>query len=98
MGLSFSKDKLSLLDGRLFDSHKKKVEEMKSDWEAYPFAYHELKPKSSESFAFRKFYAECPCGRKGNLSCLFEKFSKCSRKQSSECKAHKVKKSGVWQE
>ena len=40
MGLPFDpfvQDPLSILDGELFESHKKKHEEMLAKWEEYPF-------------------------------------------------------------
>ena len=70
----------------------KKVEEMELKWEAYPFSYYQLKKKTKKSFKFRKYYTECPCGRKGNLYRIFEKCSKYCRKQVSDCKVHKIKK------
>ena len=91
MELPYAEGTLSLLDGEVFASHKKKVEEMELKWEDYPFSNYQLKKKTKKSFKFRKYYTECPCGRKGNLYCISEKCSKCCRKQVSDCKVHKIK-------
>ena len=95
MGLPFSEEPLSLLDGEVFSSHKKKHEEMLSKWKDYPFKHYGLKHKSKKSYKFRRTYVECPCGRKGNLNCTYLKCSQCCKKQLGECKSHKVKHSEV---
>ena len=89
MGLSFIQDPLSILDGELFESHKKKHEEMLAKWEEYPFKHYRLLIKSKKSYKFRKAYAECLCGRKANLNCAFGKCRKCCLKGQAECNAHK---------
>ena len=92
MGLEFIQDSLSLLDGELFLSHKKKVDEMEEKWQDYPFRNYSLKLKTKKSFVFRKAFAECPCGRQANLACSVEKCRRCCLKESAECKTHKVKR------
>ena len=89
MGLPFVQHPLSNLDGEVFDSHKRKHEEIVGKWEKYPFKQYQLVVKSKKSFKFRKAYAECSCGRKANLSCTFDKCRKCCLKGLGECKAHK---------
>ena len=90
MGLPFSQGSLNLLDGELFVSHKKKVEEMEVKWDAYPYRQYKLE-SSKKSYRFRKIRAECPYGRKANLKCAVEKCSKCCSKDPVVCKAHKFK-------
>ena len=79
---------LSLSDGILFSSHKKKVEKMKTEWDSYPFSDFVLKAKGKKSFVFVRTRAECQCGRKSNLKCTFLMCSKCCKKHSGECKIH----------
>ena len=89
MGLSFSMSSLSLSDGELFTSHKRKVEEMERAWVEYPFADYKLKAKSfKKSFNFVRVRVECQCGRKGNIKCSYNKCSKCCKVGSRECKVH----------
>ena len=45
---------LSLCDGKLFSSHRKKVEEMESNWDHYPFADYKLKSVSKKSYILRR--------------------------------------------
>ena len=54
MGIPFSTAGLSLSDGKLFTSHKKKVEEMKNDWDLYPFSDYELRSISKKACVFRR--------------------------------------------
>ena len=49
MGIPFSRSSLSLTDGELFTSHRKKVEEMKTQWADYPFTDFQLKRKSQKT-------------------------------------------------
>ena len=42
MGLDFSWSDLSLTNGELFSSHRKKVEVMEKQWDAYPFGDYKL--------------------------------------------------------
>ena len=49
MGLPFTDEPLSLLDGEVFTSHKKKHEEMLSKRKEYPFMCYTLKSKSKKS-------------------------------------------------
>ena len=96
LGVPFSKSGLSLLDGEVFASHKKKHEEMLAKWEQYPFKNFRLKSKSKKkSYKFITAYLECLCGRKANLNCNYEKCSKCCSKELGKCKAHKNKPSKV---
>ena len=89
MELLFSEEPLSILNGEVFESHKKKYEEMLQDWAEYPFKEYRLKAKSKKSYKFRKGYVDCSCGRKANLSCVFEKCIECCKEGLGECKAHK---------
>ena len=96
LGVPFDKGDLSLLDGEVFASHKKKHEEMQANWEQYPFKNFRLKSKSKKkSYRFITAYLECFCGRKANLNCNYKKCSKCCSKEVGECKAHKNKHSKV---
>ena len=88
MGLDFSWSDLSLTDGELFSSHRKKVEVMEKQWDAYPFSDYKLKRKSKKSFVFTRARSECSCGRQANLKCKFSKCSKCCKLGSGKCKVH----------
>ena len=92
MGVPFTGEPLSLLDGELFLSHKKKLEEMEEKWNDYPFAHYQLQSKSKKSYKFRKIFSVCSCGRKANLKCFFDKCSRCCLLDERFCKAHKKKK------
>ena len=92
MGIPFAQGTLSPLDGELFLSHKKRVDEMKVNWDAYPFADYELQSRSKKLYRFRKIYAECPCGRKANLKCIVEKCRRCCHDDPGICKVHKKNK------
>ena len=89
MDIPFTQGTLSPLDGDLFLSHKKKVDAMKANWDAYPFAAYELQSRSTKSFKFRKIYSDCPCGRMGNLKCVVEKCKRCCLNDPRICKVHK---------
>ena len=86
MKLPFSMSNLSLTEGEIFLSHKKKVEEMQSDWQEYPFQDFKLKSKSKKSFVFVRFRSECNCGRRANRLWISVQCSKCCH--SSDCKVH----------
>ena len=86
MGLEFSMSCLSLEDGELFTSHRKKVEEMEKQWGAYPFSGYKLTRKSKSSFVFTPARAECTCGKQANLKCKFRKCSKCCKLGKVQCK------------
>ena len=79
MGIPFSRSSLSLTNGELFTSHRKKVEEMKEKWDDYPFIDYKLKSKSKKSYVFVRVKTECQCGRKANLKCISKKCSKCCK-------------------
>ena len=91
MGIAFSQESLCLMDGELFISHKKKVEEMEEKWAEYSFSHYRLKAKGKKLFLFQKCLSECSCGRKANLLCSFDKFKRCCKNLREECKAHKHK-------
>ena len=93
MGLQFIGNHSSLLDGEVYSSHKKKHEEMLSKWKEYPYKNYGLLSKSKKSYKFRRVHVECHCGRRGNLNCMYEKCSKCCKKQLGVCKTHKVRPS-----
>ena len=93
MGLPFKENRLSLEDGEVYDSHRKKHEELLDNWEEYPYKQYCLKAKRKKSYTFRKSYVECPCGRKANLNCASKMCSKCCRKQNGQCKVHKIRMS-----
>ena len=69
MGLSFDSSSLAITEGELFSSHKRKIEEMESGWEKYPFSDYKLKVKTKKSFTLVRDRAECPCGRTAKLKC-----------------------------
>ena len=92
MGLPFSLSSLSIVDGELFSSHKKKVEEMQENWEAYPFSEYSLKAKTKKSYVFKRVRADCPCGRRANLMCISLKCCKCCKSESIDCLVHSNKK------
>ena len=73
MGVPWTQGELSILDGDVFDSHKKKVDEMIENWTDYPYGDFKLIARSKKSYAFRKIFVECSCGKKGNLSFILEK-------------------------
>ena len=96
LALPFSECGLSLLNGEVFTSHKKKHDEMLANWEEYPYKNFRLKSRSKKkSYIFVRVSLECPCGRKANLNCTYEKCSKCCKKVIGECKAHKIQLSNV---
>ena len=85
MGLSFDSSSLAITEGELFSSHKRKIEEMESGWEKYPFSDYKLKVKTKKSFMFVRERAECPCGRKANLKCRYINRSTCCKARAGEC-------------
>ena len=88
LGLPFSMSSLSITDGVLYSSHRKKVEEMEQKWSDYPFSDYKLKKKTTKSFIFTKVKSECQCGRKANLKCISKKCSKCCKLHPIICKVH----------
>ena len=88
IGLKFSMSSLSLEDGELFTSHRKKVQEMEKQWGAYPFSDYKLTRKSKKSFVFTTARTECSCGKKANLKCKFRKCCKCCKLGKVKCKVH----------
>ena len=49
MGLPWTQGELSILDGDVFDSHKKKVDEMIENWTDYPYGNFKLIARSKKS-------------------------------------------------
>ena len=88
MKLPFSMSSLTLTDGELYSSHKKKVDKMKKEWNEYPFTDYEVKPKGKKSFVFVRVKAVCPCGRKSNIKCVSLLCSKCCKTRSLKCRVH----------
>ena len=91
MELPFSMSSLSITDGLLFTSHKRKVEKMKREWSAYPFSEYSLRTKGKKSFVFVRTIANCSCGKKANLKCVGLMCSKCCISNTTVCSVHKKK-------
>ena len=92
MGFPFTEDHLTLEQGEVFESHKRKHDEMLNKQQEYPYQHYRLKVKSKKSYIFTKAYAECSCGRKANINCTFQKCKRCCQSEIRACKTHKIKK------
>ena len=91
MTMPFSMSSLSLTDGLLFTSHKKKVEKMKREWSDYPFSEYSLRKKGKKSFVFVRTTANCSCVKKANLKCVGLLCSKCCKSNTNVFRVHKKK-------